>query len=133
MKIKELRSLTGLSQKDFGERIGLRPQSIMKYEKEIREVPDTVKRLLRYEFAEYLPEESRLIATPTDAAQKMNFEEMRKLEILNQERNSFKKDLEHALDTIQLQNKTIALLEDQVQLYKDRIKLISGSSSQQTA
>lgn len=65
MNIKELREKTNLSQSDFGARIGVKHQTILLYEKG-KNIPDTVKKLIRYEFAEHLPEENRLVATPLD-------------------------------------------------------------------
>jgi transcriptional regulator with XRE-family HTH domain len=59
MNIKELRLLTGLSQREFGERLGLTSQSITKYESGSN-VSNTVKKLIRYEFSRYLPEDEKL-------------------------------------------------------------------------
>ncbi|MDT0689345.1 short coiled-coil protein [Salegentibacter sp. F188] len=59
MNIKELRAKTGLSQKEFGARLGLTSQSITKFEAGGK-VTDTVKKLIRYEFSQHLPEEERL-------------------------------------------------------------------------
>lgn len=59
MNIKELRDKTNLSQRAFGKILGLSPQSILNYEAG-KNVPETVKKLIRYEFSEYLPENERL-------------------------------------------------------------------------
>ena len=59
MNVKDLRVLTGLTQKEFGERLGLTSQSITKYESGAN-VSETVKRLIRYEFSRFLPEEEQL-------------------------------------------------------------------------
>lgn len=55
MDIKKLREKTGLSQKDFGARLGLTSQSITKFEAG-GNITETVKKLIRYEFSQFLPE-----------------------------------------------------------------------------
>ena len=60
MNIKELRKKTNLSQKAFGEDLGLSPQSILNYEAGSN-VPESINKLIRYVFAKYLPEEEALI------------------------------------------------------------------------
>lgn len=59
MNIKALRELTGFTQKEFGERLGLTSQSITKYESGAN-VSETVKRLIRYEFSRWLPDDEKL-------------------------------------------------------------------------
>jgi len=54
MKIKVLRAQVDLSQKAFAERLGLTAQTIQKYESGSRNIPDSIEKLIRYEFAEYL-------------------------------------------------------------------------------
>lgn len=60
MNIKVLRKNIGLSQREFGERLGLTSQSITKYESGAK-VSSSVEKLIRYEFAEFLPEKERLV------------------------------------------------------------------------
>ena len=60
MNIKELREKINLTQREFGERLGVQPQTVLKWEKGDRKVPEGAQKLIRYEFAEYLPEEERL-------------------------------------------------------------------------
>ncbi len=71
LNIKKLRSDANLTQKEFGEKIGLnRYQTISKYEKDPESIPVTVQKLIRYEFAEFLPEEERLaVATASHPTQ----------------------------------------------------------------
>jgi len=59
MNIKHLRLKTGLSQAAFGERIGLKGQSILLYEKGERNIPESVLKLIKYEFAEHLEGEGK--------------------------------------------------------------------------
>ena len=68
MNIRDLRAKTGLSQRKFGERLGLQGQSILLYEKEERKIPESIQKLIRYEFAEYLPEEERLYPKTSETA-----------------------------------------------------------------
>jgi len=79
MNIKELRNKTGLTQREFGERLGVQSQTILKYEKEERKIPDTVKKLIRYEFAKFLSEEDLLLAKfkETDTFEKFKKEQER--------------------------------------------------------
>jgi len=127
MNIKELREKTGLSQKAFGERLGLSPQSILNYEAG-KNVPESIQKLIRFEFEDDLQEKGRLIAKRDNMATPVNLDDLKNLASLEQENISIKKDLEHALETIQLQRKNIQLLEDQVQLYKDKLNLTDNRS-----
>lgn len=136
MNIKVLRAKIDLSQKAFGEKICVKAQTIQKYESGERNIPETVQKLIRYEFAEFLPEDERLIPG-AQAAGNGN------ATVDNEEIKRLKEELTTARATaalaegfqqmINMQNKTIALLEDQVQLYKDRLNVDGGGNTQQTA
>lgn len=70
MDIKELRGKINITQREFGERLGVQPQTILKYEKGDRNVPESIQKLIRYVFAEFLPEEERLaVATASHPTQ----------------------------------------------------------------
>lgn len=128
MNIKELRRKIDLSQNEFGERIGLKGQSILKYEKGDRELPTSIERLIRYEFAEFLPEEERLIPgaqPPSNGETTVDNEEVKRLKEELNTANATAQKAEGLQQMIDMQHKTIALLEDQVQLYKDRLNIIS--------
>lgn len=60
MNIKELRKKTGLSQREFAIRLGLTSQTITNYESGYK-ISASVEKLIRYEFAEFLPEKERLV------------------------------------------------------------------------
>ena len=128
MDIKDLRSKTGLSQRKFGERLGLQGQSILLYEKNERKVPESIKKLIRYEFAEFLPQEERLIVTPLEDATPVNFDDLRKIESLKKELEDWKAKYENLQRFNALQEKTISSLEEQIKLYKDRMDLEGGRS-----
>ncbi len=112
MDIKELRIKTGLSQREFGERLGLTSQSITKYEAGAS-VSTSVQRLIRYEFAKFLPENERLGVDPGNikAAHKERKEDLSRYEE----------------KVIQLENLIAELKKDKDQLY-DLIKHFTGKS-----
>lgn len=56
IKIASLRAMTGLSQKAFGERLGLKSGAIAKYERN-DVIPPPVLKLIQYEFNEFLEED----------------------------------------------------------------------------
>lgn len=128
MNIKELRSKTGLSQKEFGKRLGLTSQSITKFEGGGK-ITETVQKLIRYEFAEYLPAEERLtagVAAGTAPAHS------RELEQCLEEKTALQdqlKELPHLQEQNQLLKRTVELLEDQVGLYKERVSLLTGNGN----
>jgi len=132
MNIKVLRAKIDLSQRAFGERICVKAQTIQKYESGERNIPDSIQKLIRYEFAEFLPEEERLIpgAQPHVSDNKMvSIEEYEKVV---DERKKLLEGAKNVEKIIYMQDKTISVLEDQVQLYKEHIKIKGGSNSQQT-
>lgn len=115
MNIKPIREKTGLSQKEFGLRLGLTSQSITKYEAGYN-VSETVKKLIRYEFAEFLTEEERLVANP------LNIDDLKRNAALKKEVQELKAKLENLQKYNNLQDKTIKSLDDQVKMYKDQLK-----------
>ena len=135
MNIKDLRSKTGLSQKKFGERLGLQGQSILLYEKEERKVPASIQKLIRYEFAKYLPETERLYPEGIGSNEDLSADEN---SIYTNLKEDFKELQEkYALaanlkEIVAYQKETINSLKDQIQMYKDQLG-ISGPGNQQTA
>lgn len=125
MNIKELRSETGLSQKEFGLRLGLTSQSITKFEAGGK-LTDTVKKLISYEFAEFLPEEERMFSKST-AGENALKEEIKKLELEKTELQHQVEEIPHLKEQISLLKRNIQSLEDQVDLYK-RMLNIEGKS-----
>ena len=122
MNIKALRTKTGLTQKAFGERLGLTSQSITKLEAG-GNITDTLKKLIRYEFAEYLPENERLTATVGNGNATAENETINQLQRENEE---LKKRLSTAGDQeayIEVLKDNIALLKQQIELYKDQVEL----------
>ena len=123
MNIKELRAKTGLSQRKFGEKLGLQGQSILLYEKEERKIPESVQKLISYVFAEYLPENERLTATVGNGNATAENETINQLQRENEE---LKKRLSTAGDQeayIEVLKDNIALLKQQIELYKDQVEL----------
>lgn len=118
MKIKVLRAQTNLSQKDFAKRIGLTAQTVQKYESGERNIPDTVAKLMRYEFAEFLPPEERLIATVSNRGATVENEEIKRLRRDSEELQATVKDLEYAKEHIGLLKRTVKALEDQIRMYR---------------
>ncbi len=120
MNIKDLRAKTGLSQRKFGDRLGLQGQSILLYEKEERKIPEYILKLIRYEFAEYLSEDERLISVGNQGTIEEN-EEFQKLKNENEDLKATAKDAEHLKEHNLLLKRTIELLEDQVRMYKNML------------
>lgn len=127
MNIKQLRKVADLTQRELGERLGVQSQTILKYEKEERKIPESIQKLIRYEFAEFLPEEERLIPgaqPPGSGETTVNNEEVKRLKEELATAIATAQKAEGLQQMIDMQHKTIALLEDQVQLYKDRLNII---------
>lgn len=126
MNIKELRSKTGLSQKDFGSRLGLTSQSITKFEAG-GNLTASIKKLICYEFAEFLSEEERLL---TSTKSEVNFENT-EVKVLRKENEALKhqvalvKDQE---DYITVLKENITLLKEQVQHYKEQLNIPDNRS-----
>lgn len=118
MNIKDLRAKTGLSQRKFGDRLGLQGQSILLYEKEERKIPESIQKLIRYEFAEFLSEDERLSSGDNHGAIFKN-EEISELRNENEDLKARVKDAEHLKEHNLLLKRTIELLEDQVKMYKN--------------
>lgn len=125
MNIKELRSKTGLSQKEFGTRLGVTSQSITKYEAGGK-ITETIKKLIRYEFAEYLPEEERLTVKKVPAGEETA--ELQELREKNAVLEDQVKEVSHLKEQNSLLKRTVELLEDQVQLYKEKLEINTGSN-----
>jgi transcriptional regulator with XRE-family HTH domain len=126
MNIKQLRSRTGLSQKDFGSRLGLTSQSITKFEAG-GNITDSIKKLIRYEFAEYLPEEERLSMAGNSEVTVENKE----VSILRKENEALKQKLAMVKDQedyITVLKENIILLREQVQHYKERLNITDDRS-----
>lgn len=120
MNIKVLRARLNLSQKDFGERICVTAQTVQKYESGDRNIPETVQKLIRYEFADFLPEEERLISSSPGQSTIKN-EDFRKLQDENENLKQQALLAKEHEEYIKLQRRTIELLEDQVKLYKNML------------
>ncbi len=126
MNIKELRSKTGLSQKDFGSRLGLTSQSITKFEAG-GNITASIKKLIRYEFAEYLPEEERLLISSNSQVTLKNNEVI----ILRKENEALKQQISMVKDQedyITVLKENILLLKEQVQHYKDQLNITDDRS-----
>lgn len=133
MNIKVLRAKTDLSQKTFGERICVKAQTVQKYESGERNVPDSIQKLIRYEFAEYLPEEERLIPGAEPSNNSNATVKNEEFENIRLERDKLLQDVEllkaladgakNLEKVIVAQEKNIQLLEDQVKLYKERLNI----------
>lgn len=126
MNIKQLRSRTGLSQKDFGSRLGLTSQSITKFEAG-GNITDSITKLIRYEFAEYLPEEERLSMVGNGEITYENKE----VSILRKENEALTQQLAMVKDQddyITVLKENIILLKEQVQHYKERLNITDDRS-----
>lgn len=115
MDIKYLREKTNLSQRAFGERLGLSPQSILNYEAG-KNVPESIQKLIRYEFAEHLPEEERLIA---------QFEKVDSVEKYQEERERLEERIRGLIDdfhkiTAQHAEQIEELQQDKEDLRRDK-------------
>lgn len=119
MNIKELRAKTGLSQKEFGARLGLTSQSITKFEAG-GTLTDTVKKLISYEFAEFLPANERGAKLQSPVSPE-DLETSQKLRLENEDLKAALKDAEHLKEHNLLLKRTIELLEDQVRMYKNML------------
>ena len=67
MNIKEIRFKVNLTQKEFADKICLKAQTVQKYESGERNIPESIKKLIRYEFAEHLPPEEALFSKAENA------------------------------------------------------------------
>ena len=126
MNIKELRARTGLSQKDFGSRLGLTSQSITKFEAG-GNITASIQKLIRYEFAEYLPEEERLLKSGLSEG---TFES-EEINILKKENEFLKQQVSKVKDQedyITVLKENIVLLKEQVQHYKDQLNITDDRS-----
>lgn len=124
MEIKVLRAKANLSQKEMAERMGLTAQTIQKYESGERNIPATVQKLIRYEFAEYLPEEERLRAATGTTDETGTPGELQKCLEENTALRDQVKELPHLQEQNHLLRRTVELLEDQVGLYKERLDIL---------
>lgn len=106
MNVKELRERTGLSQKDFGSRLGLTSQSITKFEAG-GNVTETVRRLIRYEFSQFLPEGEGLGVGANDEALKRLGAENEKLQQRVEDLERDKEDLKKDKEMLQLHIETL--------------------------
>ena len=127
MNIKEIRSKSGLSQKDFGARLGLTSQSITKFEAG-GNITETVKKLIRYEFAEYLPEEERLFSKAGNGTATANATAIKKLQEENEKLREQARLANSLQEIVNLQKRNIELLEDQVKLYKEKLNIAEDKS-----
>lgn len=128
MEIKVLRAKAKLSQKQMAERLELTAQTIQKYESGERNIPGTVQKLMRYEFAQYLPEAERLAAEPGESYGGETKEQLQKCLEENSSLKDQVKDLPHIKEQNNLLKRTVELLEDQVRMYKERLNLTNGNS-----
>ena len=128
MNIRVLRAKTNLSQKEFGERICVKGQTVQKYESGERNIPESIQKLIQYEFAEYLPKEERLIATPVDSATPVNLDDLRRNEELKEENNRLLQRVQ------ELENDKAELKQDK-EMLQLHIKTLTGKprGDQQTA
>ena len=126
MTIKELRQKANLTQREFGERLCVQSQTILKYEKEERKVPESIQKLIRYEFAEYLPEEERLIAKVAGPGDSEENPEVGRLLEENAVLQDQVREIPHLKEQNILLKRTVELLEDQVQLYKDKLTMTTS-------
>ena len=122
MNIKDLRSKTGLSQKAFGERLGLTSQSITKFEAGGK-ITKSIQKLIRYEFAEYLPKEERLQSTAGNGDATVDPTTVENLKTENETLRKEAQQAQSLQEIITLQKRNIELLEDQVKLYKERLEI----------
>ncbi len=131
MNIKVLRAKANLSQKEFGSRICVKGQTVQKYESGERNIPDTVKKLIQYEFAEFLPEEDRLYPEGAAIKPQLSNEEKEEYRDLKKENEALRNEVaasRNLQQIIELQQKNIELLEDQVRLYKQQLDLKDNRS-----
>ncbi len=122
LNIRGLRKASNLTLEEFAQRLGIkRYQTVSKYEKEPDKIPETIQKLIRYEFAEYLPEEERLtvhVEAKEDSADYSLIEDLKK------ENEYLKRDLES-------QKKITALLEEQIAMYKKLLETKEAGQSKQ--
>ena len=129
--VKVIRVKARLSQKEFGERICVKAQTVQKYESGDRNIPESIQKLIRYEFAKQLPEEDRLYPEGQAAKEQLSADENQEYINLKKENENLKAKAafsDSLQQIIDLQKKTIQSLEDQVKLYKDRLNLEGGRS-----
>jgi len=125
MNIRELREKSGLTQTEFGKRIGVQYQTVLLYEKGGK-VPETVKKLIQYEFGKFLPEEEQLSSDLETEYSRESSLEIKRFQERIAELEKFNEELKAKVENLQkynnLQDKTIKSLDDQVKMYKDQLK-----------
>lgn len=115
MNIKDLRKKTGLTQTEFGNILGVGLQTIQKYEYGEREPTPTILKLINFVFADYIEEPKNLkFSSKTGNTYKKHVSVDNEKEMLVKENANLKQ-------IIELQSKNISLLEDQIELYKNRL------------
>ena len=150
MNIRHLRSKAGLTQKEFGERLGVQSQTILKYEKNERKIPQTILKLIQYEFAEYLEgeglkvkireedtrptwemfseisEENHKLKGYKDQVNKLKVE-VNRLNNLKDNNNRDYKELEQKLENSEKINQLLKenneILKDQIRMYKEKLNI----------
>lgn len=133
MEIRVLRAKANLSQKEMAERMGLTAQTIQKYESGERNIPATVQKLIRYEFAQFLPEKERLIAEPVVDYEQGKSQELKKCLEENNILQDQLKDLPHLKEQNHLLRRTVEILEEQIELYKERVNILTGNGNGKSA
>lgn len=127
---KLLQKLTkdlGISTKEISTRLEIGLRTVQNYISGKQDIPDSTKKLIRYEFAEFLPEEERLVSGPGENNGGATVDTTA-IEALKKENEALKEKLKNAQRVANLLERNTELLEDQVKIYKDRLNIIDDKS-----
>ena len=109
--------------KDISSRTSIGLRTIQNYVSGKQPIPEPIQKLLRYEFAEFLPEEERLKAKIGGSIKSGISPEIKELLEKNAILEEQEKEISHLKEQNSLLKRTVELLEDQVQLYKEKVNL----------
>ncbi|WP_170116588.1 helix-turn-helix domain-containing protein [Mesonia algae] len=127
MEIKRLRKKLNLTQVEFGKIINKSHATIRKYESGEIEVPGNIKELLRLKYPQHFSTEKLQVTVLEPGENYTNFKKELHHKTLEVERL-----LERNAELMKingLQARNIELLEEQIQLYKDRLKNYEGKTA----
>jgi transcriptional regulator with XRE-family HTH domain len=113
MELFELLKKSGLNTKEISKRLHLGVRTVQNYANGSQTIPEYIKKLIRYEFAESLPKEERLVSEPGEVYEKKTpdfsqlKEENRQLQRRVQELEQDKEDLKGDKKMLELHIKTL--------------------------
>lgn len=128
MDLQKLIASGVTSTKDISERTNIGLRTVQNYVSGKQPIPEPIKKLLAYEFAEHLPEEERSKLKGIKANEIQGTAELQELREKNALLEDQVKEVQHLKEQNSLLKRTVELLEDQVKLYKEKLEVNQGSN-----